>query len=406
MRNLFICMILLSVVSCIHVEPEVVDMEPYGSDYEGDFVVTKESDLDLNNPDLWRYDYGEATKASSTTLFASVAGILSSALSTKVHQVVGTYTSTDVHGNPITVSGKIVYPVKQTIKNYIIVSHYTIGANFECPSESFSFESIYAIMGYAVIIADYIGFGVSADVVHPYLQADVTAGNVIDFALVARPFLASRGLSPLSDEVILVGYSQGGATTMHVQRLIENYPKYKGQFKIKKNYAGSGPYNIARTYDYSIYKDVTGIPCAIPLIIQGMSVGMSKPLDMTKFFKEPLLSNYDEWLNSKKYTVMQISEKIGSNKLSDMLTDEAMNKKSSATSKLYRQLAYNSIPVNFIPQAPVFMFHSEDDSTVPFINSQILQRQFMSAVITGDLDAEYDFGHYGNHQQGAMKCRI
>ena len=399
--------VLLILGSCAHDAFEAVDLDGYKQEYnasECGFTVLRESDCDMLADIPWS-DYNEyyapggaQTKATYTNLIGAVSGILSSVLTSNVHQVVGTYTSTDIHGEPITVSGKILYPKKGKIKNMMIVSHYTIGSNAECPSESFSFEGLYAALGYAVVIADYIGFGVTRDVIHPYLQAETCSRNVIDMALVARPFLKSRGLAPESEEVILLGYSQGGATTMHVQRLLEAYPEYASEFKIKKNYAGSGPYNIARTYDYAIKKDITGIPCAIPMIIQGMSIGMDKPLDMSYFFEEPLRSNYGEWLNSKNYTVPQMSALIGSDKLSEILTSNARDKSKEETARFYKELQYNSIPSSFVPSAPLYMFHSEDDETVPFINSQLLQRQFNKETV----DVEYNFNHYGSHQQGAL----
>lgn len=385
--------------SCTPEYPDYVDLDQYGD--ENAFKIISESDLDLSDASLWQT--GEETvetKATYTNLILGVSGIVASAVSPMVHQVVGTYTSTDIHGKPITVSGKIIYPKNRPIKKMIIVSHYTIGSNAECPSVGFSFESIYALLGYSVVIADYIGFGITVDQIHPYLQAETCARNVIDMALAARPFLKSRGMQAQNSKVILLGYSQGGATTLHVQRLMETDDDYMGLFSIEKNYAGSGPYDIAKTYDYCVKQNVTGIPCAIPMIIQGMSIGMDKPLDMNYFFKEPLRSNYSEWLNSKKYTVAQMSELIGSNKLSEILTPEATDRKKEETARFYIELKRNSIPADYLPDAPLYMFHSEDDKTVPFINSQLMQRQFREAFAT---DIEYDFGHYGNHQKGALK---
>ena len=402
-RVILLSLSILVLASCRHDAVEYVDFDKFAA--ETGFTVLREFDSDINDQSnwaTWPLDDGTVqTKATYVNLINAVGGILSSAMCTKIHQVVGTYSSTDIHGNPITVSGKIFYPKSGEIKNMMIVSHYTIGSNHECPSESFSFEGIYAAFGYAVVIADYIGFGVTVDQIHPYLQANTTASNVIDMALVARPFLKSRGINPKSDEVILLGYSQGGATTLHVQRLMETDPRYMGQFKIKKNYAGSGPYNIAKTYDYCVKRDVTGIPCAIPMIIQGMSIGMEKPLDMNYFFQEPLRSHYNEWLNSKQYPVPYISALMGSDRLSQILTPNATDRTKPETARFYKELQSNSIPSSYIPSAPLFMFHSEDDQTVPFVNSQLMQRQFRSEFYP--VDVEYDFGHYGNHQQGAMK---
>jgi len=218
-------------------------------------------------------------------------------------------------------------------------------------------------------------------------------------AIVARNYLNATGHKADDESVILVGYSQGGATTMHVQRLLETESEYKGLFTIKKNYAGGGPYNIAKTYDCCIKLDVTGIPTAVPMIIQGMSIGMATPLDMDYFFQEPLRSNYDKWINSKEYTIAEMNALIGSDRLSEILTPNAQDRSKPETARFYKELISNSIPDTWVPEADLFMFHSEDDRTVPFANSQLLQKQ----IRNHKTNVEYDFGHYGNHQQGATK---
>ncbi len=400
-------MLLVALVSCKHIEPEYVDFAKYKGQANA-FVPMREQVSDIRNeqpwenvePDLqWRTDSVRQPMRTSPLTVTDVArGFLGSMLTYKVRQVAGTYRSIDINGDSLTVSGKFFYPADGIIKNLMIVSHYTIGANFEAPSETFSFEGMYAGMGYGVVMPDYIGYGVTVDSIHPYLQAETTAHNVIDMALAMRPFIAERELKVLSDSVILMGYSQGGAATLHVQRVMESYPKYVSEFKIKKVYAGAGPYDIGRTYDYSVKLDKTGIPCAVPLIIQGMSLGMDKPLEMSFFFKEPLLSNYPEWINSKKYTVNQMSTLIGVNRLSEILTPDGTDRTNRETARFYVELTSNSIPENFVPKAPLYMFHSEDDETVPFINSQLMQRQFRDKKA----DVVYNFGHYGTHMRGAV----
>lgn len=393
---------------------------PKGIEYDIDFSTDnkgkmlapyRESDIDIEeaNPFAPLEEYNDEpaevgpNKATSVPLTVMFLRLFESAMYRQIHQVSGTYESVDVHGKKITVSGKLMYPKDGKIKNLIIVSHYTIGANHESPSESFNPEGIFATMGYAVAIADYIGYGVTSDSIHPYLQARTTARNVIDMGLASRALLQKRGLKCASDSIILCGYSQGGATTMYVQYMLEN--ELNTDFKIKKNYAGAGPYDIARTYDYSVKKDVTGIPCAIPMIIQGMSVGMSKPLEMSYFFKEKLLNNYDEWLNSKKYTVKQINTLINCTSLKELLTADAIDKSKPETLRFYKELQANSLPSYFVPQAPVYMFHSEDDDTVPFINSQLVQKQFRDLYeqLGITYNVTYDFDSYGPHTKGAIK---
>ncbi len=397
--------VLLS-TGCIQNPPEYVDFGEYEVQTNR-FIPMREEISDIRDEapwdkaeaDLLQDEQGKPHRHTSPLTVTDVArGFLESMLTYKVHQVAGTYRSIDVKGDSLTVSGKFFYPENGVIKNLMIVSHYTIGANYEAPSETFSFEGLYAGMGYGVVMADYIGYGITADSIHPYLQAETTAHNVIDMAIAVRPFIAERGLKVQSDSVILLGYSQGGATTLHVQRVLETLQTFQGEFAIKKVYAGAGPYDIARTYDYSVKQDKTGIPCAVPMIIQGMSIGMERPLDMAFFFKDPLLTNYNEWINSKKYTVKQMSALIGADRLSEILTPNGTDRTNRETARFYAELTGNSIPSQFIPKAPLYMFHSEDDETVPFINSQLMQRQFRDQAPA----VEYDFGHYGSHMRGAV----
>ncbi len=405
-KSILLCLLVFLLTACIQNTPEYVDFSKYKGQ-NNQFIPLRETISDIQEEQPWNNIEDSSTPDTTTntmrrtsprTVTDVARSFLEAMLTYKVHQVAGTYRSVDVHGDSITVSGKFFYPENGVIKNLMIVSHYTIGANHEAPSETFSIEGLYAGMGYGVLMADYIGYGITVDSVHPYLQAETTAHNVIDMAIAIRPFIAERGLKVQSDSVILLGYSQGGAATLHVMRVLENSKTFKDLFAIKKVYAGAGPYDIAQTYDYCVKIDKTGIPCAIPLIIQGMSLGMDKPLDMAFFFKEPLLTNYPDWINSKRYTVNQMSKLIGVTHLSDILTANGTDRTKRETARFYAELSSNSVPKDFIPKAPLYMFHSEDDETVPFINSQIMQRQFREK----NSSVEYNFGHYGSHMKGAI----
>ncbi|MBQ2566512.1 MAG: alpha/beta hydrolase, partial [Bacteroidales bacterium] len=306
----------------------------------------------------------------------------------------GTYQGHDIDGSPITLSGKVLLPAKGKIKNMLIVSHFTIGANYECPSESFPLEGILAGKGYAVVIADYIGFGVTKDRIHPYMHVESTARSVVDMALAVKPYLEHIGRAPESDEVILLGYSQGGSTTLGVMDMIQD--ECEALLPIKEVYAGGGPYDLAATFDISMLEDLTGIPCAIPMIVQGVNEGEQLGLDMADFFKPHLLEGYKDWINSKNYTVKQINQLIDSDDLHDIMTDEGRNKYSRTTARLYAALLRNST-LNFRPYTPMYIFHSRQDETVPFINALKAEQYFKG------MDIRFDFGDYGKHGMGCVR---
>ena len=347
------------------------------------------------NPEIRTMELGEdEPKVASTSVADLVENLLETMKSNKVIQVACTYTGHDIDGSPLTLSGKVLLPAKGKIKNMVIVSHWTIGANRECPSESFQLEGILASKGYAVVMADYIGYGVTANHIHPYMHMESTARSVVDMALAVKPYLNAIDRKPESDEVILVGYSQGGSTTLGVMNLLQD--EYRNEMPIKMVYAGGGPYDMAATFDVAILEDKTGIPCAIPMIVQGVNEGDDLNLNLGDFFKPILMEHLDEWVNSKKYSVGEINSLLNAKKVSDLITEVGRDKNNPQTAQLYRALMFNSI-LFFTPRSPVYIFHSMDDNTVPFVNAIKAEEYFKGKDVTYDLD------HYGNHQAGAVK---
>lgn len=319
--------------------------------------------------------------------------IISSASSNFLTHVSGTYTGHDIDGTPITLSGKIIYPTKGPIKNLMLISHYAICADYEAPSESFPIEGIFAAKGYALVIADYIGYGVTANRVHPFMHIESTARSVTDFALAAKPYLEQIGRKPESDEVVLFGYSQGAAITMGVLDILQK--EYPDVFPVKKVYAGGGPYDLATTCEIAIENDFTKIPCAIPMLIQGMVVGERMGIDLNHFFKPRLLDNYGEWINSKKYTIDQIKELMGLVSLHDFITEECKDKTNPYTKKLYEAFDRNST-LNVTPKAPVLLYHSRNDEMIPFENALELQKACKSDKV------EYLFGDFSTHTMAGI----
>ena len=328
MKKLKYILLLLVLTACHHPEVEYMDFDTF------QVISVKVSDYFLQdgslNPEvalMGDTDMDEVdTKVASTQAATIVRDMLGVVNSNRLVHIAGIFQGHDTDGSPLKQSGKLIFPEKGPIKNLILVSHYTIGANFECPSETFPMEALLATRGYAVVIADYIGFGITADRIHPYMHIESTARSVVDMALAVKPYMKHIGREPESNDVYLFGYSQGGSTTLAVMDMIQD--SYSQDLPIKMVYAGGGPYDLAATFDVSMNLGVTGIPCAIPMIVQGVNEGEKLGLDMKDFFKPRLLENYNEWINSKNYTVKQINQNIQSNDLHDIMTDEGRDKTS------------------------------------------------------------------------------
>ena len=342
-------------------------------------------------------------RAIRRTTGATGAGILQELLKwgnqNKILEIVGTSPSIAIEGNPLTLSGKVMLPKKGVPKRMILVSHYTVCSNAEAPSNCFSLEGVLVNSGYGLIIPDYIGYGVTAKEVHPYLVMDVTAHNVVDMYLAVRPWLEAVDRIPDDPSLDLMGYSQGGATTMAVQYLIEtdfSNADSMDHIMLHRVFAGGGPYDVKATYERFVTTDTAGYPVAVPLVLQGMIKGNKLNMQLSDMMKPFLCDNMDAWINSKRFTSAQINQLIGTKVTHELLTDEAMEQKSEKVAELYKAMTLNSITAyDWDPQTSVYMMHSIDDETVPYTNATHARSHWKDANIT------YNFGHYGGH---VMTC--
>lgn len=77
-------------------------------------------------------------------------------------------------------------------------------------------------------------------------------------------------------------------------------------------------------------------------------------------------------------------------------TYKGRDKTSEETARLYKALMMNSV-LNFMPQSPVYLYHSRQDDTVPFENALKAENYFRQR------DIRCDFGNYGAHTMGCAR---
>lgn len=302
------------------------------------------------------------------------------------------YWSTDPQGDSLLVSGRVYLPKQRYLNGIMIGCHYTMTSDIEAPSNMLSMESLFAMKGYAVIMPDYVGYGLSRDKVHPYLHWRSAAKTAVDLLNCMPELLEYYGYSYPID-VVVTGYSQGGAVALGVTRMLE---ELDSMWIVRKLYAGAGPYDPAGTYLYSMERNEMGIPAAIPLIVMGLSDAYDLEFELEDFFLEPLLSNYEEWVLSKEYTVGDINYLMGSTVMTELMTKEALDMDSPLADMLYEVLLWNS-NVGYDLRSPAYFLHSIDDEVVPILNTINLQEQ-----MPDESGKTYDYDHYGSHMEASV----
>ena len=302
------------------------------------------------------------------------------------------YWSQTPQGDSLLVSGRVYLPKRRYLNGIVLANHYTMTSDVEVPSNMLSMESLFAMKGYAVIMPDYVGYGLSRSELHPYLHWRNAAQTAVDLLNCMPDLLNHYGYSYPID-VVVTGYSQGAAVALGVARMIEEKDSF---WIVRKLYAGAGPYDPAGTYLYSMERNEMGIPAAIPLIVMGLNDAYDLGFDYDDFFLEPLLSNYDEWITSKQYTVSQINQLMGSTIMTDLMTEEALNLDYPQTDILYEALLWNS-NIGYDLQSPAYFLHSWNDEVVPLLNTTNLQSEMPNQT-----EKIYDYDNYGSHMEASV----
>ena len=320
--------------------------------------------------------------------------IFLSALYTMIKQVPVTYRSVSPRGDTITLSGKIFLPVNKRAKHIIIANHYTICSNKEAPSNASSIEGIFATKGHIVLMPDYIGYGVSDTMTHPYLHLKSTVSAAIDLLEAALPYLQANTYT-FYPSLILVGYSQGGAATLALQRELEE--NYAERYPIYEVFAGAGPYDLAGTFDYYITHKTATIPCALPMLVLGLNYGENLGLRREDFFQQRLLDKCPGLIESKMWYMNDVNAELG-HEMDSLLKPVIFKTNVYPTSVLYKATQRNSI-LHWTPCSSLYLFHSTTDDMVPFLNSDHLSKLFQQKGLD---NVEYDFDDYGPHMNGAV----
>lgn len=336
-------------------------------------------------------------------LLLLVCGSVMAGNKVKVQERVVYYPSVDQFGDTLTLSGKLCIPGSGKAKGVVLLPHYTITADKEAPSNKLTFEAKFLKDDYILVMPDYIGYGVTRDRIHPYLHGPLTAQNCLDLYDHVRPMIDSLGVA--SDSLYIVGVSQGAAVAMWTLKQIEE--QYADRLHVISCFAGSGPYDVAVCYDEGMQTNYTFLPLTIAMLMVGTNAAYDLHLERDSFFTPAMKKAYTRYIEPKKMKITDIFFKMPNHKVNHWLTPSGMDKTHPETQRMYEGLLRSSLvhyPLDgdphpsdsivpeWIPQAPIYVFHSTKDDVVTFQSALHLQR-----YIGDRANITYDFDNYGGH---------
>jgi len=285
--------------------------------------------------------------------------------------------NTTYKGKNIKASGLVSFPDTDKGMPILNFNHGTTSLHADAPTEDliqYSFFSNAASAGYIFVIPDYLGFGVSDDIVHPYYRSDITGQTVVDMIRATKELARIEGYN-FNGDVFLSGYSEGGFATMSAHYNIENN-NYKG-LNLVASAPASGGYDITGMLDYFLSKETYHVPYYIAYVAMGYKTSYDWDLPLSAMFNDPYASLIPSYFNGK-YSGYEINSVLNDD-LSLLLTSNFRNNiYSDLDLKVIVDAFEENSLDNWVPKKKMLMYHGTDDITVPYQNSVDTYNNFIS----------------------------
>ncbi len=280
------------------------------------------------------------------------------------------YYTTLEAGVIVKASGIVALPkAKLGASPLLSYQHATIFKDTAAPSNDPLFDMtpiLAASAGFVSVAPDYIGYGISKSLTHPYIQSIPTANSVIDLLRAAKSYLQGRGIV-LNNQLFLAGYSEGGYATLAAHQRIES--EFADEFTVTSSIAGGGPYDIRGTADHIILNETT---LESPAYFGYVVHAYDRMYDLDNLTLRAIASPHHMTIDNY-YDGNSTGSSI--NAILPRNTDELFNAYFQSDYagivgelRLKYYLEQNNV-YDWKPAAPVMLFHGQNDTYVNYSNA-------------------------------------
>jgi alpha-beta hydrolase superfamily lysophospholipase len=270
--------------------------------------------------------------------------------------------------NKVHASGLIYIPVNMTASAPILsVQHGTTFNKADAPSlQPFSGMEFFASAGYITLMPDFIGYGASSGINHPYYDAHHSAICVVDMIKAAKEFINSGQQIRYDSRLFLAGYSEGGYVTLATLRELETNTAHG--LKVTASAAGAGGYDLTDMLQKIVLSNYYSYPAYLAFIIQSYNTVYDWNQSYSYFFNEPYASLLDTLLKGDKEGAY-INKKLTTRMDSLFHPVFYATLKGSGEMTFKKVLADNSL-TNWKPSSPIRLYHGTADEVIPYSNSE------------------------------------
>jgi pimeloyl-ACP methyl ester carboxylesterase len=243
---------------------------------------------------------------------------------------------------------------------------------------TFSGFELFASAGFVTVIPDYLGFGASENIVHPYYDAQLAGTTVTDILKAAKYYLKKENIST-SSRLFLFGYSEGGYVTMAAQKEIETHPEHN--LTITAAAEGAGGYDLTGMLTAIATTTTYAEPSFLAFVVQSYNTTYDWKRPYTDFFKEPYASRIPSLLNGSK-SGSEINAELNTSTAALFNPTFLANLQNASAEPVLKQALQNNSFLNWYPKSPTRLYHGTADVTVFYQTSVTTYNRFIAAGAT------------------------
>jgi predicted esterase len=326
--------------------------------------------------------------STQVKLVAQLAGI-DLAIDEFVHDVdiyKVTY-NTSYKGGNVVASGLISFPKTTEPSPVLSYQHGTITRDVDAPSNfavnkpETLIAGAFSSSGFVTVIPDYVGFGSTATILHPYFVEEVTAAAVVNMLKAAQELADEKNIA-LNSKLFLAGYSEGGYATMATHKAIE--ADGVGDLDLVASFPGAGAFDLqtmqAQLFALDTYDD--------PFYLAYVTLAYSNTYDfsslLTDFFQEPYAARIPGLFDNQKASG-EINGQLTTS-IADLLQPEL--RAGFLTDERYAYIAdafAENALTDWAPVKRMYMYHGTSDKTIPYENSQVTYEALIANGASEDI---------------------
>lgn len=277
---------------------------------------------------------------------------------------------TQYQGQEVQASGLMLIPLNVPGEIPVLSAHHGTTFDQESAPSHFNINSLsgyeaFGAAGYLTLIPDYLGYGASKQILHPYYDAKHSGLAVVDMIKAAKSYFKKNQINA-SEKLFLAGYSEGGYVTLAAQKEIEEHPEHG--LKVTASAAGAGGYDLPGMLQRVVSGKPYDYPANLAFILQAYNVTNNWNRPLTDFYQEPYATRLQELLDGTRSSG-SINGQLAKDPTKFFKPAFLSALKSDGEKGLKQALQQNNLAA-WVPKSPTRLYHGTADTMVPYENSQ------------------------------------